>query len=144
MGCRRERQPRHLREAPVGPAFEQFFAEPGRYFLDANTIEVDGLCLAGLSGVVGRNPGKPWRRPEALLAREARRLADGMPDLLVMHDGPCGSEDQPGWPAVTAELERAAPTLVVRGHEHWDRPLATLANGTQVLNVDSRVVVLRT
>lgn len=33
-------------------------------------------------------------------------------------------------------------TLVVRGHSHWDEPLAELKSGTQVLNVDARVVVL--
>jgi hypothetical protein len=39
-------------------------------------------------------------------------------------------------------LEAAPPTLLVRGHDHWPVPLATLANGTQVLNVEGRVVVM--
>lgn len=36
----------------------------------------------------------------------------------------------------------AAP-LVLCGHCHWDAPLAALPGGSQVLNADGRVVVLR-
>jgi hypothetical protein len=32
--------------------------------------------------------------------------------------------------------------LVIRGHKFWKEPVGTLSNGTQVLNVDSRVVVI--
>ncbi len=40
-------------------------------------------------------------------------------------------------------LEKARPTLVVRGHAYWELPMAVLPNGTQILNVDARVVVVR-
>jgi hypothetical protein len=40
-------------------------------------------------------------------------------------------------------LESLPPALVVCGHDHWDSPLTTLDNGSQVLNVAGRVVVLR-
>ena len=60
-----------------------------------------------------------------------------------MHDGPSGGAGQLGWPLVRTALEQAAPTLVIRGHAFWDSPLATLKNGTQILNVDSRVVILQ-
>jgi len=33
------------------------------------------------------------------------------------------------------------PTLLVCGHCHWPTPLQTLPNGTQVCNVDSRLIV---
>jgi hypothetical protein len=39
-------------------------------------------------------------------------------------------------------LLRHPPTVVVCGHCHWPEPLATLANGTQIVNVDSRMIVL--
>jgi Icc-related predicted phosphoesterase len=39
-------------------------------------------------------------------------------------------------------IEASNPTLVFCGHLHWKNPLIELSNGSQVLNVDSRVVIL--
>ena len=65
-------------------------------------------------------------------------------DLLILHDGPnVAGTHMPGWPSVRRILEAAPPALVIRGHDHWDDPVATLINGTQVLNVEGRVVVLQ-
>ena len=73
--------------------------------------------------------------------------------MLVMHESPAATvkSDEPdavdiellGRPSVRAVLERSQPTLVICGHAYWRIPLATLSNGTQVLNVDSRVVILQ-
>ena len=65
-------------------------------------------------------------------------------DLLVLHDGPnVAGTDLPGWPSIRHVIEAARRMLVIRGHDHWANPLAVLANGTQVLNVEGRVVVLQ-
>jgi hypothetical protein len=37
----------------------------------------------------------------------------------------------------------ASRMLLIWGHDHWPIPLATFANGTQVLNVDGRVIALQ-
>jgi hypothetical protein len=60
-----------------------------------------------------------------------------------LHEGP----DFPpqclrGSPAIREAMEKARPTLVIRGHAYWELPLVALANGTQVLNVDARVVLI--
>lgn len=130
-------------KSPSLPDFKAFLRQPKTYFLDGDTVMLDGLRIGGLSGVVGDNPRKLFRRQERLFADEAKRLADATTDLLVMHDGPDGGDEKRGWPSVKAALEQARATLVIRGHAHWQSPLATLQNGTQVLNVDSRVVLLR-
>ena len=111
-------------------------------FLDDSEVMLDGLVIAGLSGTIG-NPRRPFRRLEADFCACVKRLAAGGPDIFVMHDGPdvSGTELR-GLPSVRETLECSRPTLVVRGHKQWSTPLATLANGTQVLNVDSRVVIL--
>jgi hypothetical protein len=71
------------------------------------------------------------------------QLAAAGLDILVSHDGPnVEGTDLPGWPSVRRTLESSPATLVIRGHDHWPTPLATLANGTQVLNVEGRVCVL--
>lgn len=110
--------------------------------LDATRIHRDGLQIAGLSGIVGPDR-KPWRREESDYLEALRSVADPAPDLLVLHDGPRGdAPGQRGSDAIREVLEACPRTCVVRGHVNWPDPLAELANGTQVLNVDGRVVVI--
>jgi len=130
-------------KSPSLPEFKAFLRQPKTYFLDGDTVELDGLRIGGLSGVVGDSARKPFRREEKVFASEAKRLAGASPDLLVMHDGPDGNDTRRGWPVIREALEQSRPTLVIRGHAHWESSVATLQNGTQVLNVDARVVLLR-
>jgi hypothetical protein len=111
-------------------------------YLDGNHAMRNGLKLAGVGGIIG-NPRKPNRRTEAdyLLALET--VLAPSPDVLILHDGPEGDAKQRGSRRVRELLEQHPRLLVVRGHAHWHEPLAMLDNGTQVLNVDARVVVLR-
>ncbi len=51
-------------------------------------------------------------------------------------------EDFQGDENIREIIEASTPTLVFCGHFHWEQPLLELVNKTQVLNVDSRVVVL--
>ncbi|MCC7193329.1 MAG: metallophosphoesterase [Phycisphaeraceae bacterium] len=128
---------------PSIPDFQAFLRTPGVHFLDDVMVEIDGLKIAGLSGIVG-NPRKPFRREEQAFADALGYLALAGPDLLIAHDGPdIENTDLRGWASIRRALEASRPTLMVRGHAHWDKPVASLANGTQVLNVDARVVVLR-
>ncbi|MEO1618527.1 MAG: metallophosphoesterase [Planctomycetota bacterium] len=112
------------------------------YFLDNDTVIVEELSIAGLSGIPG-NPRRPWRRTEDDFVEALEGLLCDSPSIVVMHDGP----DVPdlghrGSPRMRQALDGSEPTLVVRGHAHWKEPLAELANGTQVLNVDARVAIL--
>ena len=60
-----------------------------------------------------------------------------------MHDDPIGPDPkQQGSVAVRGVLNLAKPPLAIRGHAHWDDPLIELEAGTQVLNVDCRIVVM--
>jgi hypothetical protein len=91
------------------------------------------------------NRDRPHRRSDDEYLRVLGTLLEHEPDVLLMHDGP----DAPahrfrGSPLVRDVIEQCdCGTLVVRGHAHWPEPLAELAGGTQVLNVDARVVVLQ-
>jgi Icc protein len=64
-------------------------------------------------------------------------------DILITHDGPNDpNQGLRGSPIIREVVERLKPSLVIRGHAYWKQPLAQLAGGVQVLNVDARVVVL--
>lgn len=128
---------------PSVPDFQDFSRSPGVYFLDGDLVALDGLRIGGLSGVVGR-PIRPWRRSEQAFLHATELLLRDAPDLLVMHDGP----DVPalglrGLAGVRTLLEtHGGKLLLIRGHAHWETALVHVARNVQVLNVDSRIVVL--
>ena len=112
------------------------------WVLDEQIVTVDRMRIGGICGAVGDGHGT-WERPESAFAKAVERLAQQRPDMLVMHDGPnVAGTAFAGWPSIRRAVEGAPPTLVIRGHDHWDSPLQLLVNGTQVLNVEGRVVVL--
>lgn len=115
---------------------------PNLYYLDERMERIGSLRIAGLSGIIG-NSCETWVRSEAEYTAAAERLMRDRPDLLLLHDGPNVAGTMfPGWPSVRQVLEAAEPCVVFRGHDAWPTTLATLSNGTQVVNVEGRVVVL--
>lgn len=112
------------------------------HYLDGHSARQSELKLGGVGGIVG-NPRKPQRRRELDYLKALESVLLESPDVLLMHDGPNGSEKQRGSKAIRETIEQVPPLFVIRGHAHWNEPLATLDNGTQVLNVDARLVVLR-
>ncbi len=116
--------------------------QPNAHFVDEGVITLDGLTIAGISGAVGKSDD-PWTRTETEFAAAISRLANRNVDILISHDGPnVASTMLAGWPMARVALEAAPPTLLIRGHDAWATPLAELSNGTQVLNVEGRVMVL--
>ncbi len=111
-------------------------------YLDETLATRNGLKLAGVGGIIG-NSRRAQRRTETDYLLAIETVFSEWPDVLILHDGPCGDEKQRGSRLVRETLEQYPPVLVVRGHAHWHKPLATLSNGTQVLNVDARLIVLR-
>ncbi|WP_230777553.1 metallophosphoesterase family protein [Roseiconus lacunae] len=112
------------------------------HFLDNDIVTIDELPIAGLSGIPG-NPRRPWRRTEDDFVVALELLLSDSPAIVMMHDGPdVPDSGHRGSPRIRQVVEQAEPVLVVRGHSHWKEPLATLSNGTQVLNVDARVIIL--
>lgn len=112
--------------------------------LDGRIVDLDGLRVGGVGGVVG-NPAKPNRRPlpEFLYAVEA--VVAKRPDLLILHQGPvpaCG-HSRKGLAELRGLLSRCGrELLVVFGHEPWSEPFEQLTPNVQLLNVHERVVLL--
>jgi Icc-related predicted phosphoesterase len=110
------------------------------HLLDGGFAEPDGLRIGGVGGIIG-NPRKPGRRSEVDQLRAIGRAIDHDLDILVLHEGPHGGDNQRGNAAIRAAIETRAVGLTICGHDHWQVPLAHHAHG-QILNVDARVVVL--
>ncbi len=114
------------------------------HYLDGDSVNVAGLRVAGLGGIIGR-ANRINRRSEEDYLATLKRLIEARPDVLLMHDGPDGSQTaQRGLPRIRELLIESGMGLVIRGHAHWDQPFAEFPSGLQVLNVDGRVVVLTT
>lgn len=112
-------------------------------FLDEEVAEFDEIRFGGVSGIIG-NLRRNWRRTlEDYCDAIEITLTDTI-DVLVTHDGPDSPDGSGKGSSMVRELLETLPTtLVIRGHAHWRSPLAELKNETQVLNVDSRCVILR-
>ncbi|UOQ53966.1 metallophosphoesterase family protein [Hymenobacter cellulosivorans] len=123
-----------------GPAIHQVQALNKASFLTQGMVHQHGLAVAGISGIIGR-PDKNFRLPEAAYLRAVAALLQGQPDILLTHLSPAIAEKGlQGEEQLTAVLTKGDPTLVFCGHSHWPGTQPEiLANGTQVLNVDSKV-----
>jgi hypothetical protein len=113
------------------------------HLLDGATADVDSMRIAGLGGVIGRSE-KPFRRVEPDYLAALRRLCGAGPDLVVLHQSPDGRQEGcDGSVPIRDCLESMTPRFVVSGHTLWREPLATLHNGSQVLNVAGCVAVIK-
>ena len=100
------------------------------------------LEVGGISGIIGNN-NKINRLAESDFLKYLKRILLKQPKLLLLHQGP----DFPqkalmGDSKIREIIEQSPVNLIVCGHCHWHIPLVTFDNGTQILNVDSRVVIL--
>lgn len=112
------------------------------HYLDGETVDVGGLRIGGIGGIIG-NPGRPHRRDEDDYLRTLELVLEHQLDVLLMHEGPDGIEPgQRGNSMIRAVLEKQLPLMAIRGHAHWPDPFAQFPGGLQVLNVDARVVIL--
>ena len=111
--------------------------------MDGQVLEKDGLSIGGISGIIGK-AGRLLRRDLKSYLEILEAILSSNPDIVVLHESP--AHDRPerrGNPHIAALLARSNPVLVVCGHCYWPSPLIELENGTQILNVDSRLCLLR-
>ncbi len=111
------------------------------HILDGSMTDLDGLKIAGISGIIG-NPRKAFRRDAKSYLEEIQRLLKSNPDILVIHEAPYISEGHKGTEGLKEVLLVNPNVLVLCGHRYWAEPLVSLANGPQILNVNSRAFLL--
>jgi len=110
-------------------------------FLDGAILEMDGLRVGGVSGIVG-DSGRPNRRSPDEFAESLITVLALRPDILLLHAAPESDEGAPG-DASIADWIRSTDFagLIVCGHVHWDERVQRCGRAT-VLNVDGAVVTL--
>lgn len=118
------------------------FAEPRPAgCLDGHIVEIDGLRLGGVSGIIG-NPQKPNRHPpEQFLAHLAQVVAR-KPHVLLLHSAPHVDATCRGDRLIADSLVQLGyDGLVVCGHVHWAERVRHLGAAT-ILNVHEAVVCI--
>lgn len=124
----------------VGGNHDAFLSAAPEGLLDAGMVEVGGLRIGGLSGVIG-NPRRPMRRAHDDFGRALSRLAGEQPDWIVLHEPPHIGEGQEGQHIVMDAMILADYRGgVLCGHHWWENPVARVGE-IWCCNVDSRVVV---
>jgi 3',5'-cyclic-AMP phosphodiesterase len=109
--------------------------------LDGNSVEFDSLKIGGV-GLITGNPKRYGRRDSLEHLAKIDRVCAENPDILLLHEGPVCSRDQRGHPEIAERISQSSIPLTVCGHVFWPEPLGTLDPAHQVLNVDSRAVLL--
>ena len=65
-------------------------------------------------------------------------------DFLLLHETPDFPPKQlVGNTKIRETIKQATPTNICCGHCHWAQTLITLTNQSKVLNVDTKVVILK-
>lgn len=120
---------------------EAFAREAGIHLLEKELIELDGLEIAGISGIIGRED-KLFRVEQGEYLAQLKRLLRKRPDLLLLHESP-SCEEEHGNPLIRAELETAsAVTTLFCGHCHWSKVKHEYSNGLEAFNLDARALFL--
>jgi hypothetical protein len=110
--------------------------------LDGTVCRLDGLALAGISGIIGKDT-RPLRRSAKDFIRTLEQLRRREPDLIILHPAPSVKEHAlRGDEELEAAYHQRTYPLTVCGHVYWPLPFAEQSGGKQFLNVDSRVIVL--
>lgn len=121
------------------PSFDN---DSNLYFLDGDIRNIQSFALAGISGIIG-NPRKFLRRSESEFVQLIEELTKNNLDILILHEGPDHpTEPYKGRTSIRHALEKASDLLVIFGHCYWPVPLYEMSKNVQLLNVDSRGVLL--
>lgn len=111
--------------------------------LHHNSICIDGLKIGGISGIIGR-ADKTNRVEASQYISSLKKLLQQEADFILLHESP----DYPpfglkGNNIIRQCLEQAPKATICCGHCFWEQSLVTLQNETSILNVDSKVLLLK-
>lgn len=122
---------------------EAFISTEHLYLLHKEVKRIDGLAIGGISGIIGRGD-KTNRVDEQEYLEQLKSLLDQELDFVLLHETP----DYPimnyiGNPKIRTVIETASKSNICCGHCYWDTPLVEFENQSRIINVDSKVLILK-
>ena len=122
--------------------FEKFKREKGINFIEKEIRKIESIEVGGISGIIGQ-VDKPNRIEESVYLMMLKKLLLKQPDIVLLHQSPdFPPKSFEGEAKIREVIEKSPPNLIFCGHSHWSEALVELKNGSQVMNVDNRVVIL--
>ena len=113
------------------------------HLLHKETIELDGLKFGGISGIIGRED-KTNRVNESDFLNGLTKLSKQDLDFILIHETPdFPKNNELGNSKIREHIEKLNTIRVCCGHCYWNNSLANFENQTQILNVDSKVILMK-
>ncbi|WP_318493290.1 metallophosphoesterase family protein [Photobacterium leiognathi] len=110
--------------------------------LDGEVGNLMGLKVGGVCGVIGKPTKNQRKSPDVFFKAFDRVISKS--DLIVMHQSPRGESPGQKGDEHTAEIMRnKGHSLIVSGHCNWGESHISLMGRNQILNVDSKVIVIK-
>lgn len=113
------------------------------HLLHQEIKEIDQLKIGGISGIIGRKD-KANRVDEKEYLDGLKKNLNKDLDFVLLHETP----DFPnlafiGNPKIREIIEKEPKSTICCGHCHWEKTLVEFKNKSLVMNVDSKVVILK-
>ncbi len=119
----------------------RFKKEQNIYVLHKQIIDLDNFKIGGIGGIIGNNL-KPNRVEEGEYLSALKSILLDKPDAIILHESPDFVEDDfDGNANIRKAIENSPPNVIICGHRFWREPLRIYKNGSQILNVNERVVI---
>ncbi len=120
----------------------RFRKEENITILHKESKVIDDFNISGISGIIG-NHLKPNRVEEDEYLTTLRTMLYDQPDLMVLHESPDFVADNfDGNEKIRQVIEDSPKNLIICGHRFWKEAWREYQNGSKVLNVNERVIVL--
>lgn len=111
--------------------------------LHKEIVTLDGLEIGGISGIIGRGDKVNRVEEEEYLSCLGEFIKKKL-DIILLHETP----DYPqlqfiGNLNIRKEIDKGSDVRICCGHCYWDKPLVELDNKATIINVDSKVLILK-
>jgi 3',5'-cyclic-AMP phosphodiesterase len=122
---------------------EEFKSKENIYLLHKEIKEIDNIKIGGISGIIGRED-KTNRVDEKEYLDYLKKLLIQELDFVILHETPdCPNLEFNGNSKIREVIEKGSKSNICCGHSHWRKTLIEFENKSVVLNVDSKVVILK-
>lgn len=120
----------------------EFLKAEDIHLLHNEILEQDLMQIGGIGGIIGRSD-KINRMGESEYLNALRRMLKKDLDIILLHETPDFPQNECiGNSKIRETIEKAPASFICAGHCHWSSSLVELQNKSQVLNVDSKVILL--